>query len=201
MLTVINNAALRGWNVLLPSENTVQGVMKALDSITGRYDARRAGRKADDSDLALSLLAAAPERWSAVTVCNPGPVPDGLDRVRGVAVHIVAGVKSDSLAAACDAFNRLADAEDRISDADRLLLKERKKAWRKADNPLRSRGYEPASGRHLIFHRQSGRVGLSVCDTARVVSHSPELDFLAEALESGWVAPRDTAWVIGCLNL
>ena len=183
MLAALNGGALRGWNVLLPSDGTALGVARAMDSAKGRYDAWRAGLKADDSGLALSLLADYPERWTAVTVCNPaGPVPDGLDRARKVFVHIVSGMDSASLATACEAFNRLADPADAVSDGDRRRLAEERKAWRKADSPPRIPGYEPGSGRRIVFRRRSRNATLSVCDAKRVVSLSPELDFLSEAL-------------------
>ena len=185
MLAALNSGALRGWNVLLPSENTAQGVIRAMDSIKGRYDARRVGFKADDSGVALSLLAADPERWAAVTVCNPvGPVPDGLDRACKVSVHIVSGTDPAMLATACETFNRLADPADAISDGERRRLAEERKAWRKADAPPRIPGYEPGSGRRLVFRRRSRNATLSVCDAKRVVSLSPELDFLAEILDA-----------------
>ena len=88
------------------------------------------------------------------------------------------------LATACEAFNRLADPADAISDGERRRLAEERKAWRKSDAPPRIPGYEPGSGRRLVFRRRSRNAILSVCDAKRVVSLSPELDFLSEILDA-----------------
>ena len=184
MMAAINYGRIHGLNVLLPGVDTTVGVLEAINAIVGRYAPGRIGLKADDSSLALSLLAAEPGRWAAVTVCNPGDeIPDGLMRARGRAeVHIIVGAKNAGLGAACKAFNLLADENDRISDDDCSRLAKERKAWRKEDNPGRRRGYDENSGRHLVFSRRSCRTRISVCDTDRVVSHSPELDFLRDTL-------------------
>ena len=183
LLTAINSGRMRGWNVLLPAENTVCGVLKALDSVKGRYDTRRVGLKADDSGVALALLASESSRWTAVTVCNPTDVPDGLKSFANVSVHIVAGVKGTSFANACAAFNRLAASRDRLSDAECTQMLKDPDGWRRKNVPPRRRGYESNTSRRLVHYRKSGNVHLSICGSKEVNSFSPELDFLSESLD------------------
>ena len=190
LLTAINSGRMRGWNVLLPAEHTVAGALKALDSVKGRYDVRRAGLKADDSDVAFGLLAACPGRWAAVTVCNPTEVPDGLRRFANVPVHIVAGAKGASFGVACEAFNRLAADKDRLSDIECRQMSEDPDAWRRKNIPQRRKGYESNTSRRLVHYRKSENVHLSICDSKEVNSFSPELDFLAELLDGDAVRSR-----------
>jgi len=171
----------RGWSMLLPFARDAAGVLKAVESVKDRVDARRILLKGDGSQasLALELAAQKPALWAGVAAVSPAKAVDGLSAARGLPVDIVAPARNPAKArAGLEAFNALAAAPDRIEAS----VVEGIVTTGKVPGALRYGGRDPGflpPSRPLLLRRQSGEVRLSLTDNAEVGCFIPSLEWLA----------------------
>ena len=166
-----------GWHVLIPAAQDAVGVLKSLDAVDCDYDRDRLYLKADRSSLAAEILALAPERFAAVTVCEPAKGGADLTKVKGTAVDLATGVRHPKVREAFAAYNELAKPENRLSQKEIDDAVERHvvppgREWKSQDDDF----FPPL--RTVFFRIDDGDIRLTVCDTEGVSTWMPAIKYL-----------------------
>ena len=169
---VLAECRSRGWSMLAPFAKDVEGVLSSIARVEGFACAVFLKGDGPFATLALKVLAAAPSKFSAVSVISPEECPAGLDKVQGVDVDIVVAARHPKASAGFAAYNALCAKGDQVPcEVAKVTMRDGK-----APAAFRFPGNDPDFApkvRPLALRRESGAVRLSVTSTRLVACVSP----------------------------
>ena len=169
---VLAECRSRGWSMLAPFAKDVEGVLSSIARVEGFAGAVFLKGDGPVAALALKVLAAAPSKFSAVSVISPEECPAGLDKVQGVDVDIVVAARHPKASAGFAAYNALCAKGVQVPcEVAKATMRDGK-----APAAFRFSGNDPDFApkvRPLALRRESGAVRLSVTTTRLVACVSP----------------------------
>lgn len=169
----------RSMAMLCPSVRDVPGVLSAIDAVANEVDGARILLRGEGrgADLALALLAAAPERFAGAVAVGPAKVPSKLANARGTPARIIAGfADAAGAAAAIEAYNQLAPEEGAVEKAVAAA------AGGTVPGDFAFKGVDedfPVKVRPLVYRKRAGAAVIELTKGKRVSIFQPTLEWLA----------------------